>query len=44
MTEGEMAGWHHNSMDISLSKLQEIVNNRKARHAEVHGTAELDKT
>ena len=44
MTEDEMAGWHRNSVDISLSKLQEIVNNRKACHAEVHGTAELDKT
>ena len=32
------------SLDMSLSKLQEIVNNRKACHAEVHGTAELDKT
>ena len=26
-----------NSMDISLSKLQEIVNDREVRHAAVHG-------
>jgi len=24
-----MVGWHHDSMDTSLSKLQEIVKNRK---------------
>ena len=28
MTEDEMAGWHH-SMDMSLSKLQEMVKDRK---------------
>ena len=27
------------SMDLSLSKLWEIVKNRKARHAAVHGVA-----
>ena len=26
--EAEMAGWHHDSMDMSLSKLQEIVKDR----------------
>ena len=25
MTEDEMIGWHHNSMDMSLSKLWELV-------------------
>ena len=36
MTEDEMAGWHH---DMSLSKLREIVKDRKAWHAIVHGDA-----
>ena len=36
MTEDEMVGWHH-SMDMSLSKLQELVINREAWHAAVHG-------
>ena len=37
-----MVGWHHNSMDMSLSKLQETAKNRGAWHAIVHGVAELD--
>ena len=32
------------SMDMSLSKLQEIVKNREAWRAAVHGIAELDLT
>ena len=31
-----------NSMDMSLSKLQANVEDREARHAVVHGVAELD--
>ena len=27
-TEDEMAGWHHDSMDASLSELRELVMNR----------------
>ena len=32
------------SMDMSLSKLQEIVKVREAWHAAVHGVTELDMT
>ena len=32
------------SMDMNLSKLQEIVKDRKAWHAAVHEVAELDMT
>ena len=30
-----------NSMDMNLSKLREIVKDRKAWHAEVHGVAKI---
>ena len=33
-----------NSMDMSLSKLREIVKDREPRHTSVHGVAELDST
>ena len=37
MTEDEMVEWHHDSMDMNLSKLRELVINREARHSAVHG-------
>ena len=39
MTEDEMAGWHQDSMDVSLSELQEMVMDREAWHAVIHGVA-----
>ena len=39
MTEDEMAGWHHGTMDVRLSDLRELVMDREAWHAVIHGVA-----
>ena len=39
MTEDEMVGWHHPLNGMSLSELQELVMDRKAWRAAIHGIA-----
>ena len=39
MTEDEMVGWHHRLNGPELRKLQEMVKDRQAWHAAVHGVA-----
>ena len=41
MTEDEMVGWHHNSMDMNLSKFWEMVKDREAWHSAVHGVSKI---
>ena len=37
MTEDKMVGWHHNSLDMSLSKMWEMVKDRETWRAAVRG-------
>ena len=40
-TEYEMVGWHLRLMDMSLSKLWEIVKDMETWHATVHGVTKI---
>ena len=39
MTEDEMVGWHHSLEDMGLGGLRELVMDREACRAAVHGVA-----
>ena len=39
-----MVGWQHQLIDMSLSKFRELVMDREARRAVIHGVSESDTT
>ena len=44
MTEDVMVGWYHQLVDMSLSKRWELVMDREASCATVHGITKSDMT
>ena len=42
MTADEMIVWHHQLMDMSLSKLQELVKDREAWHVQSMGSQRVE--
>ena len=41
MTEDEMVGWPYDSMDMGLRRLWELMMDRKARCAVIHGVTRV---
>ena len=41
MAEDEMAGWHHRLDGLSLSELQELMMDREAWCAAIHGVTKI---
>ena len=41
MTVDQIIGWHHQSMDMGLGGLWELVMDRKTWHSAVHGVTKI---